>query len=147
MSEHVAEIEWSRGDAEFTYEAYPRDHRWTFDGSTYVEASAAPDYRGTPSRVDPEEAFVAAVASCHMLTFLAIAARKRRTVESYRDRAIGHMEKNDEGRLAITRVVLRPEIRFAAGSEPDEKTLTSMHHSAHDHCFIANSIRTEVTVE
>jgi organic hydroperoxide reductase OsmC/OhrA len=147
VSEHRATIDWQRGGAEFSYEAYPRDHAWTFEGGTRVAASAAPDYRGSPERVDPEEAFVAAVASCHMLTFLALAARKRLVVERYRDHAVGVLEKNEEGRLALTRVTLRPEIDFGGDARPDDAALARLHEQAHEHCFIANSVRSEIRVE
>jgi organic hydroperoxide reductase OsmC/OhrA len=147
VSEHRATIDWRRGDAQFTYEEYPRDHAWSFEGGTRVEASAAPGYRGSPERVDPEEAFVAAVASCHMLTFLALAARKRLVVDRYRDQAVGFLEKNEEGRLAVTRVSLRPEISFGGDKVPDDAELARLHQQAHEHCFIANSVRTEIRVE
>src|SRR5262245_55521731 len=118
MSEHKATITWQRGDHEFTYDTYSRDHTWRFDGGVGVQGSAAPGYLGNEKHVDPEEAFVAAVASCHMLTFLAIAARKRLVVDRYEDEAVGHMEKNERGKLAITRVVLRPAIRFGGAKSP-----------------------------
>jgi organic hydroperoxide reductase OsmC/OhrA len=146
MSEHRATVAWSRDTDDFTYESYTRDHTWAFEGGTVVPASAATAYLGSAECVDPEEALVAALSSCHMLTFLAIAAKKRWVVDSYRDAAVGFMEKNAEGRLAITRVVLRPEIAFA-GDAPDEAALARLHHLAHEQCFIANSVRTEVTVE
>lgn len=145
MSEHVAEIDWKRGGADFRYETYPRDHLWRFAGGVEVPASSAPDYLGSAARVDPEEALVASLSSCHMLTFLALAAKRRLVVESYRDRAVGTLAKNDAGRLAVTRVVLRPEVRFA---EPQsEELVAKLHHQAHENCFIANSVRTEVVVE
>ncbi len=147
MSEHRAAIRWERESEDFSYEAYNRGHRWAFDGGIEVPASAAPDYRGDPARVDPEEAFVAALSSCHMLTFLAIAARKRLVVDRYADDAVGSMEKNDEGRLAITRVRLRPAVTFAEGTTVSEEALARMHAQAHEHCFIANSVRTRITVE
>jgi organic hydroperoxide reductase OsmC/OhrA len=147
MSEHRATIVWERGDAEFDWESYSRDHSWEFAGGTRIAASAAPDYLGTPTEVDPEEAFVAAVSSCHMLTFLAVAARRRRTVNYYCDRAVGFMEKNEDGRLAITRVVLHPEIRFDDSVEIGDAEIERLHHLAHEHCFIANSIRSDVRVE
>jgi organic hydroperoxide reductase OsmC/OhrA len=146
MSEHRATIAWSRGSHEFSYDAYPRAHTWSFEGGIEVPASAAPEYKGDASRVDPEKAFVAAVASCHMLTFLALAARKRFVVDDYRDAAVGFMEKNDEGRLAITRVELRPEIAFGASSAPSPEDLERLHALAHEHCFIANSVRAEIVV-
>jgi organic hydroperoxide reductase OsmC/OhrA len=146
MSEHVVDVSWVRGDHEFTYQAYSRDHEWRFDGGITVAGSANPAFLGSDDRVDPEEAFVAALSSCHMLTFLAIAARKRLVVDSYDDHAVGLMEKNAQGRLAITRVMLRPKIVFA-GEIPDSEALEKMHHLAHEQCFIANSVTTEVMVE
>jgi organic hydroperoxide reductase OsmC/OhrA len=147
MSEHRATVSWQRGGVAFAYESYSRNHRWEFDGGVRVEASAAPDFLGSPEGVDPEEAFVAAVSSCHMLTFLALAARKRHTLNVYRDRAIGFMEENVEGRLAITRVTLRPVIHFDDSVDIGEAEIERLHHLAHEHCFIANSIRSEITVE
>ncbi|PQA87780.1 OsmC family protein [Hyphococcus luteus] len=146
MSEHVADIVWERETESFAYDDYNRTHVWRFDNGLEIAAAAAPGYLGDPSCLDPEEAFVASVSSCHMLTFLAIAARKRLTVDAYEDHAVGHMEKNAEGRLAITRVNLHPKIKFADGVEVDADTLERMHHSAHDQCFIANSVKTEIIV-
>lgn len=147
MSEHVVDVSWSRGEHEFTYEKYSRDHEWRFDGGVTVPGSANPAYLGTDSgTVDPEEAFVAALSSCHMLTFLAIAAKKRLVVDSYVDHAVGVMAKNEAGRVAVTKVTLHPEITFA-GEAPDEAALDRMHHLSHEQCFIANSVTTEVVVE
>lgn len=146
MSEHVADISWSRGEREFTYQTYNRDHEWRFDGGVIVPASANPAYLGSPEGVDPEEAFVAALSSCHLLTFLAIAAKKRLVVDSYADHAVGVMAKNADGRLAITRVTLRPKIAFG-GPAPDAQTLDRLHHLAHQECFIANSVTTQITIE
>lgn len=147
MSEHKASIEWKRGAAGFTYETYSRDHTLGFEGSVTVAASAAPEFLGTVGRVDPEQAFVASLASCHMLSFLAIAARKRFVVDSYADDAVGFMEKNEDGKLAITRVVLRPRIRFSGDELPIREQIEKMHHMAHDHCFLANSVRTDIRIE
>lgn len=146
MSEHHSKITWSRGDHEYTYDTYSRDHTWSFPGGETVPASSAPDFLGSPERVDPEEALVAALSSCHMLTFLALAARKRLVVESYDDAAVGTLEKNEDGRLAMTRVVLRPRIVWG-GEAPDAEAIEKMHHKAHEQCFIANSVKTEVVVE
>ena len=146
MSEHHAKIDWERGSAEFTYDSYSRDHIWTFEGGVEVAASAAPSYLGSARLVDPEQAYVAALASCHMLTFLAIAARKRIVVDQYRDAAVGFLEKNQDGKLAVTRVVLNPKIAFANGPPPSEE-LKKLHSLAHDNCFIANSVHTAVSVE
>lgn len=145
MSEHVVDVSWSRGEHEFTYDTYSRDHEWRFDGGVTVPASANPVYLGSPGPVDPEEAFVAALSSCHMLTFLAIAARRRLVVDAYDDHAVGVMAKNADGRLAITQVTLHPKIVWS-GAEPDAEALERMHHRAHRECFIANSVTTEVIV-
>lgn len=146
MSEHIAEIVWKRTTESFAYDHYNRAHLWRFDGGVEVPGSAAPAYRGEPDRVDPEEAFVAALSSCHMLTFLAIAARKRFVVVSYEDRAVGHMAKNAEGKLAITSVDLHPKIVFADGVVVDAAMLKKMHHDSHEQCFIASSVKTMIIV-
>ena len=147
MSEHTAKISWSRGSRDFSYDTYSRDHTWTFGAGVQLQASAAPDYMGSAEKVDPEEAFVAALSSCHMLTFLAIAARKHLIVDSYVDAAVGYLEKDDEGTLCVTRVVLRPKVSFAAQSSPSASALEKLHQQAHEHCFIANSVRSSVTIE
>jgi organic hydroperoxide reductase OsmC/OhrA len=146
MSEHRARIEWRRETPGFTYEEYNREHTWGFDGGIEVPASAAQAYRGKPEFVDPEEAYVAALSSCHMLTFLAIAARKRYTVDRYDDDAVGYMEARPNGRLWVARVELRPKIAFSGDRTPDAPTLAKMHDQSHHECFIANSVRTEVVV-
>jgi organic hydroperoxide reductase OsmC/OhrA len=145
MSEHVVDISWSRGANEFTYDTYDRDHEWRFDGGVTVPGSANPKYLGNPGLVDPEEAFVAAISSCHMLTFLAIAARKRLVVDAYDDHAVGVMAPGPTGRLAITQVTLHPTIVWN-GPEPDAATIKRIHEVAHRECFIANSVTTEITV-
>jgi organic hydroperoxide reductase OsmC/OhrA len=127
------------------YERYPRDHTWSVAGNL-IPASAAPEFKGGAGRVDPEAALVAALASCHMLTFLAIAARKRLVVASYTDSAVGWLEKNAAGQLAMTRVELRPEVQFAPDTGISAEELSRLHDSAHRNCFIANSVKTEVTV-
>lgn len=146
MSEHHAHILWTRAGADFRYEKYGRAHEWRF-GAVRVPASAAKEFLGEADRVNPEEALVAALSSCHMLTFLALASRKRLTLESYSDEAVGYLEKNEMGRLAITRVALRPKIVWAAGVDVSKDVLDALHHKAHEECFIANSVKTVVTVE
>ena len=116
MSEHRVHLSWQRGGRDFRYESYPRDHVWRFEGGVEVPASAAPAFLGSAERVDPEAAFVAALSSCHMLSFLAIASRKRLVVDSYEDDATGFLEKNQAGKLAVTRVVLRPRVAFAGAA-------------------------------
>jgi len=146
MSEHIASISWQRGEVEFTYEQFSRAHTWRFANGLEVAASSAPQFLGNADRVDPESALVAAVSSCHMLTFLAVAARKRLVVERYEDAAVGYLDKNEEGRLAITRVVLRPEVTFS-GEPMDAEQLEKLHALAHKNCFIANSVKCEVAIE
>jgi len=145
MSTHQALVEWKRTSDDFRYESYNRDHEWTTGSGITISAAAAPAYSGPGDRVDPEEAFVAAIASCHMLSFLAICARRRLTVDRYRDEAVAYLEKNAAGKLAVTRVELRPHIDFA-GSPPDPARLDWLHERAHEACFIANSVNTNIRV-
>ena len=147
MSEHKVSLRWERGDAAFEYQKYPRNHTWKFDGGHEMEASAAPAYLGNPNHVDPEEAFVASLSSCHMLTFLAIACKKKFVLDEYLDEAVGVMEKNSEGRLAITRVTIKQRLKFSGDKQPTSQELEEMNHAAHDQCFIANSVKTEIKVE
>ncbi|MEO0423939.1 MAG: OsmC family protein [Pseudomonadota bacterium] len=149
MSDHRVSIEWVRGTQPFTYETYSRDHHWHFDGvSASVEASAATEFLGNGDLVDPEQAFVASLASCHMLTFLAVAARRRLVIEHYHDDAVGVLARNGEDRLALTAVTLRPVIRFAEDSDaPDPAALRSLHERAHRECFLANSVTCEIEVD
>ena len=147
MSEHKVLVKWVLDRGDFEYRTYTRNHHWDFEGGTKVEASAAPGFLGDESRVDPEEALVASLSSCHMLTLLAVAAKKRLVVDSYVDDAVGVMEQNAEGKLAVTRVVLRPRIVFGGEQQPTEEEVDQLHHIAHEECFIANSVKTEVVVE
>jgi len=142
MSEHRIALKWFKGDVPFTYDTYPRNHTVTFkDGAPQI-FSAAAAYLGDPSKGDPEDLLVAALSSCHMLSFLAICAKKRITVEAYDDDATGVLEK-EGGKFWVTRVVLRPKVR----ADADSATLAGVHHMAHQACFIANSVKTQVTVE
>jgi organic hydroperoxide reductase OsmC/OhrA len=147
MSEHKVTVEWKRETADFSYQTYNRDHDWAFDAGITVRASAAPAYLGNERCVDPEEAFVASLSSCHMLTFLAIASRKRLVLDEYHDEAVGILGKDTAGRLAITKVTLRPRVQFGGEKAPAPEELTQMHEQAHEACFIANSVKTEVIVE
>lgn len=112
-----------------------------------MQATAAPGYGGDPALIDPEEAFVASLSSCHMLTFLALCAKHNFIVDSYRDEATGQLGKREDGRHAMQRVVLRPRVTFASNAEPSTEKMAELHHKAHEMCFIANSVTTEVTVE
>jgi organic hydroperoxide reductase OsmC/OhrA len=147
MSEHTVTVEWERESADFTYESYNRDHDWVFDAGITVRGSAAPSYKGNERCVDPEEAFVASLSSCHMLTFLAVASRKGFTPDRYRDHAVGILSKDQSGRMAMTRVVLRPQATFGGDKTPTPEELAQMHNQAHHACFIANSVKTDVVVE
>jgi len=146
MSTHQARVNWSRTSADFTYASYNRDHDWHFKGGAKLHASAAPQFKGNADCPDPEDAFVASLASCHMLTFLAVAAQKRFVVDRYEDDAVGHLEKNARGKLAMTRVELHPRVTFGGERVPTAEELHALHERAHAECFIANSVLTEVTV-
>jgi organic hydroperoxide reductase OsmC/OhrA len=146
MAEHRAQIRWQRTTPTFTYETYSRAHEVRFkNGGIVLPGSAAKKFLGDDSKVDPEEQFVAALSACHMLSFLAIAARKRVTVDSYVDDAVGFLEKGSHGKLMMTRVILRPSVKFS--DDPGRETLDQIHHLAHETCFIANSVTTSVAVE
>lgn len=146
MSEHHASISWARGDAPYTYEQYPRDHAIHYGTGSAQQASAAAEYRGNPTLPNPEELLVAALSSCHMLTFLAICAKKKIVVEHYEDEAVGFLERPSGAPMQVTRVVLRPKITFGENA-PDAATLASLHEQSHHGCFIAQSVKTDVEVE
>jgi organic hydroperoxide reductase OsmC/OhrA len=149
VSEYLATVSWERRGARFVDNRYSRAHRWEFDGGVTVPASASPHVvrvpLSDPNAVDPEEAFVAALASCHMLMFLSIAAKRGFCVESYRDEAVGVMAKNAEGKLAMTSVTLRPHTAFTGDAIPTADVVQEMHEEAHHGCFIASSVKTELT--
>jgi organic hydroperoxide reductase OsmC/OhrA len=151
MPEHKSVVVWSRDGAVFTDNRYSRGHRWMFDGGVEVPASSSPHVVPLPlsvaAAVDPEEAFVASLSSCHMLWFLSIAARRGFVVESYRDEAAGLLGKDASGILAMTRVTLRPEVHFTGDPRPTADELTAMHHEAHEQCFLARSVKTDVRCE
>jgi len=148
MGEYSAVVVWQRNGEVFTDNRYSRGHVWRFDGGVEVPASSSPHSVPIPlsvaAAVDPEEAFVAALSSCHMLWFLSIAAKKGYRVENYRDEAIGVMSKNAEGKLAMTKVTLHPKIEFGGDRLPNKEDIEAMHHQAHEECFIANSVKTDV---
>src|SRR4029453_12564150 len=146
MSEHKVTLKWERGGAEFSYQKYPRDHTWSFDGGHKMIATAAPAYLGNPAHVDPEEAFVASLSSCHMLTFLAIACKQKFVLDSYEDEAVGHVEKNAEGKMAISRVDLHPKITWGGDRIPSAEQLDKMHNPAHKNCLFTTSAKRRVTV-
>ncbi|HEV2393959.1 MAG TPA: OsmC family protein [Verrucomicrobiae bacterium] len=148
MSEHKAMISWKRTSPDFLKGKYSREHTWSFDGGLTVPASAAPAVvpapYSNPAHVDPEEAFVAAVSSCHMLTFLYLASRRGFQVDSYKDEAIGAMAKNEKGTPWVSLIKLNPIIAYGGEKMPAPEDERRLHHLAHEQCYISNSIKTEV---
>jgi len=151
MAEHTCTVAWERGSADFLDRRYSRAHTWTFDGGAVVRGSPSPHIvpppGSDPAAVDPEEAFVASLSSCHMLWFLDLAARRGYRIDRYVDHAVGTMGRNAAGKLAMTRVVLRPAVTFGPGPQPDAGSFNALHHEAHAQCFIANSVTTDVVCE
>ena len=152
MSTYTATVRWSRkDDGDFTKGQYSRAHEWIFDGGVTVPASPSPHIVhapwSDPNAVDPEEAFIASLSSCHMLFFIDFAWRAGFILDGYTDQADGVLEKRANGKMAITRVLLRPRIQWGGGMPPDGATIADLHHRAHEACFIANSVNTEVTVQ
>src|SRR4051812_10383775 len=151
MSIYTATIRWKRGaEGDFTKGQYNRAHEWAFDGGAVIPASASPHIVPTPwsdaAGVDPEEAFVASLSSCHMLFFVDFARRAGLVIDDYVDEAEGVLDKRGDGRMAMTRVTLHPRVTWA-DQKPDDAAIADLHHRAHEACFIANSVTTEVTVE
>lgn len=151
MASYQTTVQWSREGAPFLDNKYSREHQWIFDGGATVTASSSPHVVPTPysnpASVDPEEALIAALSSCHMLSFLHIAARQGYVVDEYRDEAIGRMTKNEAGKYWMSEVVLHPRILFSGQMIPDQSEIAVLHHRAHEECFIANSVKTDVRVE
>jgi organic hydroperoxide reductase OsmC/OhrA len=146
MSEHKTKLTWKRKDSGFGYKEFPRGHEWAFprSGQT-LRASAAPEYLGDADRADPEEAFTAALTSCHMLTFLAIASMSGFVVESYEDEAVGHLEKADDGKPWLAKVEMHPKIEFSGDKIPSPEDIEKLHEKSHHECFLARSVKTEIT--
>ncbi|MET0279566.1 MAG: OsmC family protein [Steroidobacteraceae bacterium] len=151
MSIYTVEVVWERGDQDFLDRRYSRRHLIRFDGGAQLVGSSSPAVVPVPQSdaagVDPEEAFVASLSGCHMLWFLDIAARQGLLVDRYEDRPSGVLERNAMGRHAMTRVTLRPRVQFAGAEAPAAEQLAALHSQAHEHCYIANSVTTAVTVE
>ena len=149
--QYRASVKWTRGGATFTDQRYSRGHTWSFDGGVTVPASSSPLSVKLPysvaEAVDPEEAFVAALASCHMLTFLYVAAKQGFVVEDYTDDAVGEMSKNERGKFWVSKVILSPAIAFAGEKQPSPEQWDELHHLAHEECYIANSVKSEVIVQ
>lgn len=147
MHEYRATTTWRRTSEEFTYDTYNRTHEVKFGGGEVIPWSAAPEFKGDAARVNPEEAFVASLSTCHMLTFLALCARKRFTVDTYFDEASGVLERNATGKFWVARVSLRPRVAFSGARQPSTGELSDLHRIAHETCFVANSVKSEVTVD
>jgi organic hydroperoxide reductase OsmC/OhrA len=150
MTTHLATIEWRRNGAAFLDRRYSREHEWRFDGGAVVQASSSPHVvrapLSNPANVDPEEAFIASLSSCHMLWFLDLAARAGFLIDEYTDRAEGRMGRREDGAEWVASVVLSPAVKFGGARRPDAGAVQELHHRAHASCFIANSVRTEVSV-
>jgi organic hydroperoxide reductase OsmC/OhrA len=152
MSEYFAKINWVRHDNEsYVDNKYSRAHEWIFDGGVTIHASSSPHVVPLPysvaENVDPEEAFVASLSSCHMLFFLSIAAKRKYVVDSYADAAVGIMDKGSDGKISMTKVTLKPHVEFSGDKKPTMQQLQKMHHQSHEQCFIANSVKTEIVLE
>ena len=151
MAEYTTEILWTRNGQPFLDQRYSRRHLLRFDGGLEVPGSSSPHSVrlpfSDPAALDPEEAFVASLSSCHLLWFLSIAAQRGFRVDRYLDSASGSMTKNEAGKLAITRVTLRPAVVFSGENLPSREEISALHHAAHEECFIANSVRSEVVCE
>lgn len=152
MSKHQARIRWARRpDEKFVDSRYSRAHHWEFDGGVTVPASSAVSSVPLPyskaENVDPEEALVAAISSCHMLSFLYLVAKEGFVVDSYEDLAIGTLARNEEGRPAVTAVRLAPRVDFSGARSPTQADVDRLHHAAHEECYVANSVRTAISIE
>ena len=152
MSEYCATVNWVRGDNEdYIDNQYSRGHLWIFDGGLTVPASSSPYVVPVPysveENIDPEEAFVASLSSCHMLFFLSIAANNKYIVDEYIDNAIGVLEKDSSGKISMTKVFLRPKVIFSKDAQPTVEEIETMHHQSHEQCFIANSVKTEIVID
>ena len=147
MSEYVAQLSWSLGDAELAHGKYSPNHRVTFSGGLTATMTAAPDYGGDSRYVNPEEAMAAALSSCHMLTFVALAAKARWKLTGYRDRAVAVLGKTEDGRNRVAEIVLHPVMEFEPGHEIPREKLEEMHERAHRYCFVANALSCDMRVE
>lgn len=146
MSHYETSLSWKRTTSDFKYDSYDRSHKIRFPGGQTIQGSSAPEYLGKAEHANPEELLLAALSSCHMLTFLAIAAKSHLTLDSYEDEATCYLEKGETGILYVTRAVLRPKVKFS-GETPTEDKIRLIHEKSHKNCFIANSVNTKISVE
>ena len=147
MSIHKVKINWKNEKEDFSYFAYDRTHTWEFEGGKIMKASAAPEYMGAIEYINPEEALAAALSSCHMMSFLYVASKKKFVLESYEDDSEALLEKNANNKMAITKMYLKPKVTFRGENQPDKAAIDALHHLAHEECFIANSVLTEIIIE
>ncbi|MFJ2988959.1 OsmC family protein [Collimonas sp. NPDC087041] len=151
MSSHIATVEWQRSGAQFIDNRYSRAHQWQFDGGAVVPASSSPHVvkvpLSNPANVDPEEAFVVSLSSCHMLWFLGLAANAGYVVDSYVDQARGHMQRAADGKSWVALVELLPQVVFSGVKMPDDAAVEGLHHKAHEECFLARSVKSEIRIE
>ncbi len=146
MSEHPIDLSWSRSDKPFERGKISQEHLVRFNGGQTLSNSSAAAYGGSPQASNPEELLAASISSCHMLTFLAVAANRGWVIDRYEDHTIAHLNKNDQGQPVITHIELHPRVQFGGDKQPEQAAVTRMHERAHQACFIANSVKSEVTV-
>ena len=147
MSIHKVKISWKNEKEDFSYFEYDRTHTWEFEGGKKMIASAAPEYIGNIDYINPEEALAAALSSCHMMSFLYIASKKKFIVENYEDQSEAVLEKNSKNKMAVTKLNLKPKITFRGENQPSKEMVNLLHEKAHEECFIANSVLTEIIIE
>ncbi len=146
-SEHEVKLHWKKETQSFAYKDYNREHDFIFSDKTIVRASSAPQFLGDPDCVDPEQSYVAAIASCHLLFFIAFCSKKRLSLLDYQDNAIGILEPNEQGKLWISKVILSPQAKFTDGEQPQPAELERLHEMAHKNCFLANSVKSEIVIK
>lgn len=147
MSSYTISLIWQRATPDFDVKTFNRNHRWHLSGGQAVEGSAAPEYAGNADMSNPEEALLAALASCHMLTFLSIAALRRLMVDGYADDPVAELGKNDQGKTMVSRLILRPKVTFSGDAAADVDTILNLHRKAKENCFIGNSLLSEIILE
>ena len=147
MSSFSIGLIWQRSTPDFDVKTFSRDHVWRLAGGQTVQGSSAPDYSGNPEMSNPEEALLAALSSCHMLTFLSIAALRKLVVDRYEDEPVAELGKNEKGKVIVARMILRPWVTFSGAVIPDEDTVWELHRKAKENCFVGNSVLSQVTLE
>lgn len=147
MSSFSIGLSWQRSTPDFDVKTFSRDHAWRLAGGQTVRGSSAPDYSGNPEMSNPEEALLAALSSCHMLTFLSIAALRKLVVDRYEDEPVAELGKNEKGKVIVARMTLRPQVTFGGATVPDEDTVRQLHRKAKENCFVGNSLLSQVSLE